>query len=135
MNTEQIKAAIAEASGFVWRHFARPDIDESTPRYVGEGKSPDERFYISALCRPDRKVIEPLPNYPQDLNAMAEAEGTLDDFAFVEYWQILCTLSRNSADYIKHAPLTDSQLACRASAARRADAFMILKGAHGQTAK
>lgn len=96
MNDEQKRIAIAETQGWKWTKegwvWTR---DEVQPK---------------ALCHP--------PNYPRDLNAMAEAEITLNDQQIDEYKHRLCIA------------ITDKERISQCATARqRAEAFLrVIEG-------
>lgn len=94
MTDEQINAAIAEACG--WTNV------NATHR---SGKSPDADYVGSEF----------IPNYCNDLNAMHEAEGTLNKD---QLWQMAREIEKNWED----------QWYFRATAHQRAEAFLRTLG-------
>jgi hypothetical protein len=102
MNNEQINIAIAEACG--WR--------------IAERVSPEAKEDATACwIRPngDEWQEESLPDYCNDLNAMHEAEKTLNYIRAAEYARILTSIAWQSEQPV-FAPMT-------ATARERAEAF------------
>ena len=98
LTPEQKRIAIAEACG--WKRLATP----------GAWISPSGRFHY-----PPEPTI---PDYLNDLNAMHEAEKTLD------YNQMNSYQNYELSRFVKN----EGSWLCRATAAQRADAFLLATG-------
>jgi hypothetical protein len=76
MNDEQMRIAIAKACG--WRPY-KPITHNGWPLLMTPPKKPNKEGWL-----------EPIPDYLNDLNAMAEAEKMLTEEQFSKYgWTLL----------------------------------------------
>ena len=107
MNDEEINRAIAEHLG--WKWFDHPDTREMTKTYTLADKW---------VLNPAGKLVFPhsVPNYCGDLNAMHEAEKTLENH---QLWMVTTALAG-----IVHE---DTPIA-HATARQRAEAFLRTVG-------
>jgi len=105
MTTEQQRIAIAEWMGYVWyrapqdRHFpdkryrflALPAIQECE-RQIDIWKQRADGTEKIIASEPWKKAqgVDYVPNYPEDLNAMHEAEKQLTPAQLIQYTEVLC---------------------------------------------
>jgi len=120
MNPEQQRIAIAKSCGWMWTNKC-PKHGKQTIKYWLNEHTGEKVFYDSSL-----------PDYPNDLNAMHEAEKTLTDEQLYLYGNILdrVTLPVNKQEmaYI-HGPEAGMYPELfRATAAQRAEAFLRTVG-------
>jgi len=122
MSNDEIRTAIAHACGWRWKIYDDGNLDAVwSPGPKGKWEGSFVRF------------IEGLPNYPEDLNAMHEAEKTLkppkkfDDFKseVSRYEEHLCQIVKADAS---HKWNGDSFKIAHATARQRAEAFLRVKG-------
>ena len=100
MSPEQQRIKIAEVRG--WKPY-KPITDEGWPLLMTPPKKPNEEGWL-----------EPIPNYLNDLNAMHEAESTLNLNQWDAYESHLKSITAQAGIY---SPI-------RAAAAQRAEAFL-----------
>ena len=118
MTPEKQRIAIAEACG--WHHVQSCKLDSPEIYPDGAWKHPKRGRW---LFRMDSKIEGGIPNYPADLNAMHEAEKTLDyeqgeQFAS-DIWEIII----NAEDDQEYPPSSNFSY-LHATAAQRAEAFL-----------
>lgn len=111
MTNQQINEAIALACG--WRYEPRELI-------VSEISIGDDMPWI----QPDgtRRRVYNLPNYCADLNAMHEAEKTLNDGLYFAYANRISEAAYRMAHGLPHVVITKNTVS--ATARQRAEAFL-----------
>jgi hypothetical protein len=121
MTQEEMRIKIAEACGW------------TTKAFTGFSGEDDEWFTEDRVYKPngDWATIGKYPDYPNDLNAMHEAEKTLTEKEQVWYLQKLTQvrLKQGSGGII--ACIIDKTTF--ATAAQRAEAFLRVKGLWKET--
>jgi hypothetical protein len=115
MTNEQINIAIAEACG--WTDCVTPHQDEY--HFLSDAELGDAMGRTVGRRLP-AGLHEPIPNYCNDLNAMHEAERTLNLSLAGGYARILTSIAWQSEQPV-FAPMT-------ATARQRAEAFLRTLG-------
>jgi hypothetical protein len=100
------RAAIAEACGWI---FKPDEFGWSFAKINKEGP----------WCKYVKSERKPFPNYPNDLNAMHEAENILSEAQRLQYWWALYEIVDDSGDNTENL----INATC-ATAAQRAEAFL-----------
>ena len=118
MKPEAQRIAIAEARS--WTEIRQQDY---TPFGIDPYIDGPEQIWIGK--NPETEEVEPLPDYPNDLNAMHEAEQVLTDEQDLEYSEALeqvvsARFGCNNAE--------DMRRLRSATAAQRAEAFLRTLG-------
>ena len=112
MNPEQQRIAIAEACGWKKMNWNEATVYGSPTHGFRVWKSKHQDSIMSYKGR----VGERIPDYLNDLNAMNEAEKTLNPIQAAEYARILTSIAWQSEQPV-FAPMT-------AKADQRAEAFL-----------
>jgi hypothetical protein len=113
MTQEQQRIAIAEWMGWI---------------YHGESSRKKEADTFYWKHNEKEVMYQKLPNYPEDLNAMHEAEEKLDRSQFMRYYSkllgVIIGVDKSSPEesYL-NSPLTSSQMAVIAPPAQRSEAI------------
>lgn len=133
MTESEINIAIAEACG--WQIV---DVNVPVPSLVLDNKTVVQRKWKS----PDGRNWHFTPNYCNDLNAMAEAEKTLDRLSWDDYTRALRAIIQRDCNTSEHYVLgcERSQLIAdfwfyRATAQQRAEAFYKVITKHPENKK
>lgn len=110
MTDPEIRIAIAEACG----HYFVQSLD--CPDTWGFRRASDTTVYPWRDSKEEAAIMD-APDYPNDLNAMHEAEGNLDDKQWLTYLYWLSILQ-------KATHLNESRCFAHAVAPVRAEAFL-----------
>jgi len=112
-------------------------IAQECPRYQIKFDSKEQRISIYELgnFRADGRMDEiqivldlgKIPNYPEDLNAMHEAEKTLEEKEWFRYHQEIA-VQTGTENYSTAWEWRDRFAAIHATARQRAEAFLRVKG-------
>lgn len=122
MSPEKQRIAIAEACGWLWK----PDPNAIHPSKLRWWVAPWLLADLGAACGcPDSSP----PDFPNDLNAMHEAEDVIGDSIWEDYRDALCGVCAAACA----AENKRSNQWWRATAAQRAEAFLKTIGKWEET--
>ena len=115
MTNDEIRIAVAQARGWRWKIYNDGNLDAVW------SPGPNGKWEGSFV-----EFLEGLPNYPVDLNAMHEAEKTLDNWP--DYLHHLCCVICGDSDEPYNQDATTIFCMVKATAIQRAEAFLRVKG-------